>query len=170
MLPLFFQVVLFDSASQAGGRLAIPALATPVGGLIAGFIMSRYGKLITLLRSGVTIMTLGNALVTSLSFSDSTWKYYLFIFPAGLGQGITYPSTLFTNIATFEHSGMPMNLRTRAHTDNPRSCCFRVHGIFDPQYGLRLGRCHHIGDRADSPEVQTTRGAGGRERQGEGRQ
>ena len=106
MLPLFFQVVLLDSPSRAGGRLAIPALATPVGGLIAGFIMSRYGKLIGLLRIGTLCMTLGNGLVTSLGFSDSTWKYYLFIFPANLGQGITYPSTLFTNIATFEHSGI----------------------------------------------------------------
>jgi hypothetical protein len=106
MLPLFFQVVLLDSASRAGGRLAIPSLATPIGGLIAGWIMSRYGKLITLLRAGTLCMTLGNALVTSLGFSDAAWKYFLFIFPANLGQGITYPATLFTNIATFEHSGM----------------------------------------------------------------
>lgn len=105
MLPLFFQVVLLDSASQAGARLAIPSLATPIGGLIAGFTMSRYGKLIPLVRLGVFFMTIGNALVTALQFKDSTWKYYLFIVPANLGQGITYPATLFTNIATFEHSG-----------------------------------------------------------------
>lgn len=105
MLPLFFQVVLLDSASQAGARLAIPSLATPLGGLITGYIMSRYGKLITLLRSGTLCMAIGNALVTALEFTDSTWKYYLFIFPANFGQGITYPATLFTNIATFEHSG-----------------------------------------------------------------
>ena len=106
MLPLFFQVILLDSASQAGLRLAIPSLATPLGGIITGYVMSRYGKLITLLRSGTLCMALGNALVTSLQFTDQTWKYYLFIFPANFGQGITYPSTLFTNIATFEHSGM----------------------------------------------------------------
>ena len=105
MLPLFFQVVLLDSASQAGGRLAIPSLATPIGGLIAGVVMSRYGKLITLIRTGAGLMFFGNALVTSLSFYDSTWKYFVYIFPANMGQGILYPSTLFTNIATFEHSG-----------------------------------------------------------------
>lgn len=105
MLPLFFQVVLLDSASQAGARLAIPSLATPLGALVAGHIMSRYGKLIALLRSGALCMVVGNALVTALQFNDTTWKYYLFIFPANFGQGITYPATLFTNIATFEHSG-----------------------------------------------------------------
>lgn len=105
MLPLFFQVVLLDSASQAGGRLAIPSLATPIGGLIAGFVMSRYGRLIGLIRLGAFCMVVGNSLVTALKFYDSTWKYYVYIFPANLGQGILYPSTLFTNIATFEHSG-----------------------------------------------------------------
>lgn len=91
MLPLFFQVVLLDSASQAGARLAIPSLATPLGGIITGYIMSRYGKLIALLRSGTLCMVIGNALVTSLQFTDATWKYYLFIFPPNFGQGITYP-------------------------------------------------------------------------------
>ncbi|KAK5169728.1 uncharacterized protein LTR77_005706 [Saxophila tyrrhenica] len=57
-------------------------------------------------------MALGNALVTSLGFSDSTWKYYLFIFPANLRQGVTYPSTLFTNIATFEHSDHAVSAST----------------------------------------------------------
>lgn len=105
MLPLFFQVVLLDSASKAGGRLAIPSVATPIGGLIAGVIMSRYGHLLGLVRTGAICMTIGNALVTSLQFHDQTWKYYVYILPANLGQGILYPSTLFSNIATFEHSG-----------------------------------------------------------------
>lgn len=108
MLPLFFQVVLLDSATTAGARLAIPSLATPIGGLIAGIVMSRWGKLITLVRIGALLMTVGNGLVTSLSFYDSKWKYLVYIFPANLGQGIIYPATLFTTLATFEHSGMPL--------------------------------------------------------------
>ncbi|KAI1878152.1 uncharacterized protein JN550_000334 [Neoarthrinium moseri] len=104
MLPLFFQVVLLDSATKAGARLAIPSLASPIGGLIAGVVMSRYGKLTTLVRVGAFLMAAGNALVTSLQFEDSTWKYYAYIFPANLGQGIVYPGLLFTSLATFEHS------------------------------------------------------------------
>lgn len=105
MLPLFFQVVLLDTATKAGARLAIPSLATPIGGLIAGITMSRWGKLLTLVKIGAVLMTLGNGLVTSLSFYDSTWKYMVFIFPANLGQGIIYPATLFTTLASFDHSG-----------------------------------------------------------------
>ncbi|KAM7204661.1 major facilitator superfamily domain containing protein [Naviculisporaceae sp. PSN 640] len=103
-LPIFFQVVLQDSAKTAGFRLAIPSLATPLGGLIAGVIMSRYGKLISLVRVGALLMVFGNALVTALQFEDSSWKYMVFIFPANLGQGIVYPGLLFTGLATFQHS------------------------------------------------------------------
>ncbi|KAJ4401513.1 hypothetical protein N0V85_005507 [Neurospora sp. IMI 360204] len=103
-LPLFFQVVLLDSATTAGARLAIPSLATPIGGLIAGVVMSRWGKLITLVRVGTFLMVFGNALVTSLAFEDSRWKYLVYIFPANLGQGIVYPGILFTSLATFDHA------------------------------------------------------------------
>lgn len=105
MLPLFFQVVLLDSPTTAGARLAIPSLATPIGGVIAGVIMSRWGKLIPLVRAGAILMTVGNALVTSLGFRDSSWKYLVYIFPANLGQGIIYPATLFSSLASFDHAG-----------------------------------------------------------------
>ncbi|KAK1752927.1 putative vacuolar basic amino acid transporter [Echria macrotheca] len=103
-LPLFFQVVLLDSATTAGARLAIPSLATPIGGLIAGVVMSKWGKLITLVRTGALLMVIGNSLVTSLAFVDSPWKYFVYIFPANLGQGVVYPGILFTSLATFDHA------------------------------------------------------------------
>lgn len=105
MLPLFFQAVLQDSATKAGGRLAIPSLAAPLGGLIAGSVMSRWGKLIPLMRAGLILMTIGQALVSSWGFVDASWKYVLYIFPSHLGTGIVYPSTLFISIASHAHSG-----------------------------------------------------------------
>ncbi|KAI2613233.1 major facilitator superfamily domain-containing protein [Hypoxylon sp. NC1633] len=104
LLPLFFQIVLLDSATTAGARLAIPSLATPIGGLVSGIVMSRWGKLISLVRTGAIFMAIGNALVTSLNFVDANWKYYVYIFPSNLGQGIIYPGILFTSLATFEHA------------------------------------------------------------------
>lgn len=102
---MFFQVVLLDTPSEAGLRLVIPSLATPVGGVIAGLIMSRYGRLSELVRIGCFFMMLGNALVASLKFQDSKWKYLVYLFPANLGQGIAYPSILFTFLAAWDHSG-----------------------------------------------------------------
>ena len=62
--------------------------------------------MVTLVRLGAFFMVVGNALVTSLGFEDSAWKYYVYIFPANLGQGIVYPGILFTSLATFDHAGM----------------------------------------------------------------
>lgn len=115
MLPLFFQVVLLDSATTAGARLAIPSLATPLGGLAAGIVMSRWGKLVWLVRTGAFLMLFGNALVTALQFEDSRWKYLVYIFPANLGQGIIYPAILFTTLASFDHAG-----EQSAHVPVPR--------------------------------------------------
>ncbi|KAF2202081.1 MFS general substrate transporter [Delitschia confertaspora ATCC 74209] len=112
MLPLFFQVVLKDSPTKAGARLAIPSLATPLGGLIAGVVMSKWGHLIRLVQIGAVLMVFGNALVTSLAFYDSKWKYIVYIFPANLGQGIIYPATLFTTLASFDHADHAVSAST----------------------------------------------------------
>jgi MFS family permease len=103
-IPLFFQVVLSESASKAGMRLVIPSLGTPVGGLIAGFIMSRWGMLNHLVRLGCLLMAIGNGVMATLNYHDSSWKYIVYLFPANLGQGIAFPSILFTNIAAFQQS------------------------------------------------------------------
>ena len=104
-MPLFFQVALGESASKAGSRLVIPSLATLIGGVIAGVVMSRWGKLASLVRAGAFLMTLGNVLVATFEFHDYGWKYIVYLFPANLGLGMAYPSTLFTFLAIFNHSG-----------------------------------------------------------------
>jgi hypothetical protein len=105
MLPLYFQVVLLDSATAAGARLAIPSLATPIGGLVAGIVMSRWGRLLWIVRAGAACMMLGNALVSCLGFEDASWKYLVYVFPANFGQGMVNPGILFTLLASFGHAG-----------------------------------------------------------------
>ncbi|KAK0386239.1 hypothetical protein NLU13_6076 [Sarocladium strictum] len=112
MVPLYFQVVLLESATKAGARLAIPSLATPIGGLISGVVMSRWGKLLPLVRTGALLMFIGNGILASLAFKDSEWKYYVYIFPASLGQGIIYPAILFTSLASFEHADHAVSAST----------------------------------------------------------
>ncbi|KAK2798586.1 hypothetical protein FQN51_007606 [Onygenales sp. PD_10] len=112
MLPLFFQVVLMDSASTAGARLIIPSLATPIGGLISGIVMSRWGHLAHLVRAGAFLMFSGNALVMLLGFDSAKWKYIAYIIPASLGQGIVYPGILFTVLAAFDHADHAVSAST----------------------------------------------------------
>ncbi|PYH48013.1 MDR family MFS transporter [Aspergillus saccharolyticus JOP 1030-1] len=111
-LPLFFQVVLMESPAKAGARLAIPSFATPIGGIISGIVMSRWGKLAYLVRAGSSLMCIGNALVALLHFQDSEWKYFTYLIPASLGQGIVYPGVLFTFLAAFEHADHAVSAST----------------------------------------------------------
>lgn len=69
-------------------------------------VMSKYGQLASLVRAGTILMTIGNGLIVALKFTDASWKYFLYIFPANLGQGIVYPGILFTVLAAFGHEGM----------------------------------------------------------------
>ncbi|KAJ6134707.1 hypothetical protein N7523_001029 [Penicillium sp. IBT 18751x] len=111
-IPLLFQVILLESPTKAGARLAIPSLATPLGGLIAGIVMSRWGKLSHLVRTGACLMFTGNVLVMLLRFNDSGWKYFVYIIPANLGQGIVYPGILFTFLAAFDHADHAVSAST----------------------------------------------------------
>lgn len=100
-----FQVILLDSPSKAGTRLVVPCLFTPLGGVVAGIIMSRWGRLASIVRVGAALMFVGNVLVTLLRFDDSQWKYFAYVIPANLGQGMVYPGILFTFLAAFDHAG-----------------------------------------------------------------
>lgn len=79
--------------------------------------MSRWGKLSYLVCAGASLMFIGNVLVMLLRFNDSGWKYFVYIIPANLGQGIVYPGILFTFLAAFDHAGMPTSL-TDPHQRN----------------------------------------------------
>lgn len=96
--------MLLESASKAGMRLIIPSLATPVSGLTADYVMSRWGMLNHLVRAGCLSMVLGNGLMASLRYHDASWKYLVHLSPANLGQGIVFPNFLFNNIAAFGQS------------------------------------------------------------------
>lgn len=81
--------------------------------------MSRWGKLAYLVRAGAFLMFLGNLLVMLLRFHDSRWKYFVFVFPANLGQGIVYPGILFSFLAAFDHAGAYDPAEHEGHANLP---------------------------------------------------
>ncbi|KAF9884822.1 hypothetical protein FE257_001238 [Aspergillus nanangensis] len=111
-LPLLFQVILLESATKAGARLALPSLATPIGALISGIVMSRWGKLAYLVRIGTVLMCVGNFMVMFIQFNDAAWKYFVYVIPASIGQGIVYPGILFTFLAAFDHADHAVSAST----------------------------------------------------------
>ncbi|KAK5662271.1 hypothetical protein OQA88_8176 [Cercophora sp. LCS_1] len=103
MIPLYFQAVRGDSPSTAGMRLIVPALATPVGGVIAGTMMQKGFPLCMNVRIGTALMLLGNALACMLGSGVNRWLEFVYLVPANLGLGLTNPSVLFSFVSLFEH-------------------------------------------------------------------
>ena len=105
MVPLYFQAVRGDSPSAAGLRLIMPALATPVGGVIAGSLMHRGYPLSLNVRLGTAAMLLGNVLAMTMGTDGCRWKEFFYLIPANLGLGLTNPSVLFSFVSLAEHQG-----------------------------------------------------------------
>lgn len=85
--------------------MMIPAMMTPIGGLVAGLIMSRNGSLRKMIWVGLGLVVLGNGLILTLKRANPHWMYIVYLLPAGLGQGMAYPSLLFTFIRMADTSG-----------------------------------------------------------------
>ena len=109
MMPLYFQAVRGDSPTAAGLRLAIPCLATPVGGVLAGTMMQRRYRLSHNVRLGTAMMLLGNALAIVMGKRIPRWVELIFLVPANFGLGLTNPSVLFSFVSLFEHKGKTAN-------------------------------------------------------------
>lgn len=105
MVPLYFQAVRGDSPTAAGLRLIMPALATPVGGVIAGSLMHRGYPLCLNVRLGTATMLLGNLLALTMGTTGTRWKEFVYLVPANLGLGLTNPSVLFSFVSLTEHQG-----------------------------------------------------------------
>lgn len=122
MVPLYFQAVRGDSPSEAGLRLIIPALATPIGGVIAGSLMHRGYPLSLNVRLGTATMLLGNLLAMTMGMTGNRWIEFVYLLPANVGLGLTNPSVLFSFISLFEHSGgYNARLKIKSITDLKQS-------------------------------------------------
>lgn len=102
ILPILFQINLGDSVAQAGFRLSIPAVATPIGGLLSGIYMAKYSVFSNLVLLGTSLMAIGNFLGLAISKDIPTWVTNLLLIPANLGQGLVYPSSLFLFVYYFD--------------------------------------------------------------------
>ena len=99
-LPLYFQAVRLESATQAGGRLLVPSLAGTFAGVSTGFIISRTGRLFDTLALGNCLLVIGTTMFCLMPADIPSWAYLLFLIPVTLGSGFLMPSTLMSILAT----------------------------------------------------------------------
>jgi len=103
LLPVLFQIVLGDSISKAGLRLAFPSFFTPIGGLITGYFMNKNSNtLFPLVFFGCFFMFIGNCFSLLIQKEENQWLLAFYLIPANVGQGMIFPSSLFCFIYYFD--------------------------------------------------------------------
>jgi EmrB/QacA subfamily drug resistance transporter len=107
-LPRFFQVVRGDSATISGYEL-FPLLIGLIGSsIVAGLIVTRTGRYKVLVISGLAIMGVGVALMTTITADMNAQLLWLYMFIAGVGIGPTLSvfTIIVQNAVPFQRLGV----------------------------------------------------------------
>ncbi|KAI5795662.1 major facilitator superfamily domain-containing protein [Geopyxis carbonaria] len=111
-IPLYFQAVLLESATKAGGRLLIPSLAGTVGAVSTGLIITRTGRLDYTLYAGSGIMLAGTIILAFMQPDFSDLLFFFFLIPCNLGLGLALPSGLMSILATSSQTDQAVTTST----------------------------------------------------------
>ena len=107
-LPRFFQVVRGDSATISGYEL-FPLLIGLIGSsIVAGLIVTRTGRYKVLVISGLAIMGVGVALMTTITADMNSQLLWLYMFITGVGIGPTLSvfTIIVQNAVPFQRLGV----------------------------------------------------------------
>ena len=89
MLPLYLQVVKGESPSSAGLKLIPLMLGIVITSIFSGKAITKTGKYKKFPIAGTIIMTLGLALMTTLSINTPYWQIAIFAAMIGMGLGLS---------------------------------------------------------------------------------
>ena len=92
-LPLFLQIARGATPTMSGLQMIPMMLGILVTSNICGRLMRATGRYRLLLNVGTALLTLGLALLSTLSADIPTWRFCLYISFVGMGMGCIFPVT-----------------------------------------------------------------------------
>jgi MFS family permease len=98
--PLYFQAVHGDSPTVAGFRLAVPAFLTTFFGVSTGLWLTWTGRMKAPQVAGGISMLLGGVLLSIMWPDIPMWLATIFVTPTSVGQGLMFPATTLSVLAT----------------------------------------------------------------------
>ncbi|KAF2739006.1 MFS general substrate transporter [Polyplosphaeria fusca] len=98
--PLYFQAVKLESASVSGFRLAGPSICLTACAMFSGFMITATGRMKWLIVTGSACMLMGAVCLAAMWESTPKWIATIFLIPAGVGQGLSFPATTLAALAT----------------------------------------------------------------------
>jgi hypothetical protein len=101
-VPIFFQAVLLQSATDSGIWLMIPSAGSTFSGVATGFLITWSKKLKWPVTLGSFLVVVGSVCLSFLAVGMPTWVYLVFLIPASIGQGFQFPGTFMAVLAVSE--------------------------------------------------------------------
>ena len=92
-VPLYFQAVKLDSATNSGLRLAVPALGNSTAGAATGFIITWTRRIRPTWALGSVCFLIGSVCMACIRPGIPDWLCIAFVTTVSLGLGFAYPST-----------------------------------------------------------------------------
>ncbi|OAA36270.1 Major facilitator superfamily domain, general substrate transporter [Metarhizium rileyi] len=102
-VPMYLQV-LGESATDAGLRILPSPVGVSISSVLAGYIMKRTGRFVTLGASSIVVISTGIVLLTLMGRDSSVWLSSAAFFFIGGGYGAMLTTTLLACIAAVDHS------------------------------------------------------------------
>jgi hypothetical protein len=103
-VPLYFQAVLLESATNSGLRLVVPSITSSMVGTATGFLITYTRKLKWPLSTGTIFLLVGTTGLACMQRGLPSWAYLLFLIPSNIGQGFQFPGTFMAVLAVSEQS------------------------------------------------------------------
>lgn len=103
-VPLYFQAVLLESATNSGLRLVVPSVSSSMVGTATGFLITWSRKMKWPLMSGTIFLFVGTTGLACMQRDLPGWAYLLFLIPSNIGQGFQFPGTFMAVLAVSERS------------------------------------------------------------------
>ena len=101
-IPLYFQAVLLESATDSGLRLMVPSMAATIAGVSTGFLISWSKRLKWPLVLGTVLVFIGTVALSSMQIGMPTWLYLVFLVPHSMGQGFLFPGAFIALLSLSE--------------------------------------------------------------------
>jgi hypothetical protein len=103
-IPLFFQAVLLESATNSGLRLVVPSIASSTVGTATGFLITWTKELKVPLVAGTILLLIGTVGLSTMQKDMPDWAYLLSLVPLSMGQGFMFPGTFMAVLAVSEQA------------------------------------------------------------------
>jgi MFS family permease len=114
MLPLYFQIVKGDSATSAGLKLIPFMIGIVTMSIVSGKLITKHGHYKRFPIIGLALMTIGLAMLATLTETTSFWKLAIYAILIGAGLGLSMQTIVIAlqNSVEFRDLGVATSANT----------------------------------------------------------